>query len=61
MPLLFWLFKVISVIYLINRPGEAGAVLQTALSVINSVTDSLMVCEIIFMAPQNTNGWRWCF
>ena len=36
-----------------NRPGVAGAVLHTALSV--------MVCENMFTAPLRPNGWTWCF
>ena len=38
---------------IINRPGIAGAVLQTALSLINSE----MVCENIFTGPPRPNGW----
>ena len=36
---------------IINRPSVAGAVLQTTLSLINSFSDWLMVCENIFMTP----------
>ena len=40
----------------INRPGVAGAVLQTALYLYESV----MICENIFTVPQRLNGWKWC-
>ena len=38
---------------IVNRPSVAGAVLQTASSLIDSVTDWLMVGGNIFTAPPN--------
>ena len=45
------------IITIFNRPGVAGAVLQTALSLSHAV----MVCENIFKATPHPNGWKWCF
>ena len=41
---------------LLNRPGVAGVVLQTALWFSNW----LMVWENVFMAPPHPIGWKWC-
>ena len=38
-----------------NRPGVAGAVLQTASSLIDWLIDSVMICENIFTALQRPN------
>ena len=47
---------------LINGPCVAGAVLQTALSLINSVNNSVSHGLWKYLkAPPRPNGWKWCF
>ena len=45
---------------IINRPGVAEAVLQTALSLTDWLIHSVMICENIFTAPPCPNGCKWC-
>ena len=57
---MFWFYlNKFSTIKIFKRPVVAGAVLQTASPLLNSLTDPLMVCENIFTAPPHPKGsWR---